>query len=238
MIACPNCGKPTTTRTLPAWGDPEEVAVEACAACSLLWFDRSSSISLKPRSVIELFRFIGAAMHQSAHVPLKPAFTCPRCAGPLGFTHDLQRSTRFVHWRCAIDLGQLITFHQFLRQKNFIRTPTAAELAKLRETVRMIQCSQCGAPVNLETDAACRHCGAAVALIDPDGISRALGEYAAAASRQPDPAALRDALAQAAVQAIAVDHQLGAALADGAVDPVAAGASALEAWFAQLLKDA
>ena len=44
--------------------------------------------------------------------------------------------------------------------------------------------------------------------------------------------------AQAAVQAIAVDHQRGAALADGAVDPVAAGASALEAWFVQLLKDA
>ena len=89
-------------------------------------------------------------------------------------TYDLQRSTRFTYWRCANDHGQLFTFNQFLREKNFIRNPTLAELNKLRETVRQISCSQCGGPIDLTKDTACTHCGAPIALVDPDGVAKAV----------------------------------------------------------------
>ena len=48
--------------------------------------------------------------------------------------------------------------------------------------MKQIACSQCGAPIDLEKDNACQHCGAAVALIDPDGVTKALRELAAGAA--------------------------------------------------------
>ena len=64
----------------------------------------------------------------------------------------------------------------FLREKNYFRSPTLAELNKLRETVRQIACSQCGGPIDLSEDTACTHCGAPIALIDPDGVAKAVHE--------------------------------------------------------------
>jgi hypothetical protein len=147
--------------------------VGSCADCNLLWFDQSGSISLTPRAVLGLFQYIGQAAG-AAKTPLASSFRCPRCAGELALTYDLQRSTRFTYWRCASDHGQLFTFNHFLREKNFIRSPSLAELAKLRDTVRQISCSQCGGPIDLTTDTACTHCGAPIALIDPDGVAKAV----------------------------------------------------------------
>jgi hypothetical protein len=151
--------------------------VGGCAACDLLWFDRSGSIGLTPRSVLGLFQYIGQATG-NAKTPLASSFHCPRCAGPLTLTFDMQRSTRFTYWRCADDHGQLFTFNHFLREKNFIRSPSLAELAKLRDTVRQISCSQCGAPIDLSKDTACTHCGAPIALVDPDGVAKAVHDLA------------------------------------------------------------
>ncbi len=151
--------------------------VAGCTACDLLWFDRSGSISLTPRSVLSLFQYIGQAAG-NAKTPLASSFHCPRCAGELTLTFDMQRSTRFTYWRCANDHGQLFTFNHFLREKNFIRSPTAAELAKLCETVRQISCSQCGGPIDLTRDTACTHCGAPIALVDPDGVAKAVHDLA------------------------------------------------------------
>jgi hypothetical protein len=153
-------------------------------------------------------------------------------------THDLQRATRFTYWRCAKDGGQLITFNQFLRQKNFIRTPTPAELAKLRSTVRQIACSQCGAPVDLATDSACTHCGSPIALIDPDGVTKALQELSAAsAASTTSPEAMRTALSDAQINAI-FDVQRMAdreRMFDRGDDLVAIGAAAIGALIARIL---
>jgi len=147
--------------------------VGSCAACNLLWFDQSGSISLTPRAVLGLFQYIGKTAG-NARAPLASTFRCPRCADALALTYDLQRATRFTYWRCAYDHGQLFTFNMFLREKNFIRAPTLAELNKLRETVRQISCSQCGGPIDLTKDTACTHCGASIALVDPDGVAKAV----------------------------------------------------------------
>jgi hypothetical protein len=162
-----------TPQTLEAYGVvARAIEVGSCAACSLLWFDESASVRLTPKSVLGLFQYIGQA--GPAKNSLASDFGCPRCRGHLAFTHDLQRATRFTYWRCSSDHGQLITFGQFLAEKNFIRPPSMDELAKLRATVRQVNCSQCGAPIDLATNTACPHCGAAIALIDADGVAKAL----------------------------------------------------------------
>ena len=162
---------------MEAFGTLRPIEITTCAPCHLFWFDKAESIRLTPKAVLELFQYIGQA--GSARKALATTFGCPLCGKALALTQDLQRTTRFAYWRCRNDHGRLITFHQFLREKNFIRAPSPAELARLRATVRQISCSQCGAPVDLAADTACKHCGAAVALIDPEGVAKAVRELAA-----------------------------------------------------------
>jgi hypothetical protein len=173
MIPCPNCRADMAVQSLDGNMTPRPIEIDACSSCCLFWFDAMESLQLTPRAVLGLFQYIGT-VKPTARTPLSSNFHCPRCASALAVTQDLQRTTRFTYWRCMRDRGHLITFEQFLREKNFIRSPSPAELAHLRDTIRQISCSQCGASIDLATDSACRHCGAAISLVDPDGIAKAV----------------------------------------------------------------
>jgi hypothetical protein len=183
-----------TTKPYAARNSTAAIEIDACPDCRLFWFDQWESTGLAPQGVLGLFQYIGTATGQAA-VPLASRFQCTRCSNPLDFTRDLQRTTAFTYWRCSLGHGRLISFNQFLREKNFIRAPSPAELAQLRATVKQISCSQCGGPIDLAADSACTHCGAPIALIDPEGIAKALHELAA--SPGGDPAAAADAARQA-----------------------------------------
>jgi hypothetical protein len=232
-LICPNCRGAMEMQVLDAQATLPGVETYSCASCNLFWFDRTASIELAPKAVLGLFEAIGKAS-TTARTPLASNFSCPRCQRALTLTHDLQRTTRFTYWRCEMDRGQLITFNQFLREKNFIRTPTAAELARLREMVKQITCSQCGAPIDLEKDEACPHCGAAVALIDPDGVSKALRDLSAGAALSgADVAATRASLSGAQIDAIF--DAARARAPDGTSDLVAIGAAAIGGLLGALL---
>lgn len=235
MLACPNCHEAMSAQALEAHGALRPLEINACAACNLFWFDKSESLRLAPRAVLGLFEFIGRCGR--ARTTLATSFGCPRCSAALAATRDLQRTTHFTYWRCPNDHGRLITFHQFLREKNFIRAPSLAELAKLRATVRQISCSQCGAPVDLATDSACTHCGAPVALIDPEGVTRALRELAGAASvaAGANPEAVRTAIRDAQVNAI-FELERMQEKSERNDDLVAIGAAAIGALLAGLLR--
>lgn len=232
MIGCPNCREPMAPQSADAHGALQPIEINACVPCSLFWFDKWESVRLTPKSVLGLFQFVGEA--GSPRRSIAGNFDCPRCTVPLALTHDLQRTTRFTYWRCRNDEGQLITFNQFLRQKNFIRTPTPAELVKLRATVRQITCSQCGAPVELSTESACTHCGAPIALIDPDGVAKALQDLAAesAAPASVSPEAMRTTLSDAQVNAIFDLQRMRERDGDHGDDLVAIGAAAIGALIA------
>jgi hypothetical protein len=219
---------------LEAFGRLRPIEITACVPCNLFWFDKAESIRLTPKSVLDLFQYIGKA--GSARNSIATTFSCPLCFTALALTQDLQRTTRFTYWRCRNDHGRLTTFHQFLREKNFIRAPSPDELARLRATVRQISCSQCGAPVDLATDSACKHCGAAVALIDPEGVAKALRELAAGASSPApsDPDAMRAKLSDAQIDAIFDLKRMRQGEADD--DLVAIGAAAIGALVAGLLR--
>lgn len=235
-LQCPNCREPMAAQSVEGYGALEPIEINACETCNLFWFDKLESVRLTPKAVIGLFQFIGKS--GIARRTIAANFRCPRCATALAVTHDLQRATRFTYWRCSRDGGQLITFNQFLRQKNFIRTPTPAELAKLRSTVRQIACSQCGAPIDLSTDSACPHCGTAVALIDPDGVTKALQELSASsAASAVSPDKMREAVSDAQINAIFDLQRMKDQdrLAGRGDDLVVIGAAAIGALIAGLI---
>ncbi len=223
-----------TAQDVPAHGTLRPIEITACAPCNLFWFDKAESIRLTPKAVLELFQYIGKA--GGARKPLAASFSCPLCSTALALTQDLQRSTRFTYWRCRKDHGRLITFHQFLREKNFIRAPSPAELAKLRATVHQISCSQCGAPVDLSTANACGHCGAAIALIDPEGVAKALRDITRAAgiAVATSPDAMRARLSDAQIDAIFDLNRMRQS--EGDDDLVAIGATAIGGLIAGLLR--
>src|SRR6185369_11338912 len=202
MPNCSNCRQPMAPLMLDAFRTLRPMEISECEPCNLFWFDKSESVRLTPKSVLEVFQFIGRSGR--ATNSLSSQFNCPVCSAALSLTHDLQRTTRFTYWRCRNDHGQLITFHHFLREKNFIRAPSPVELAKLRATVRQVACSQCGAPIDLVAQSACAHCGAPVALIDPEGVAKALADLTAgkAAPTAGDSEAMHARLSDAQIDAI------------------------------------
>ena len=82
-------------QTAETFGGVGPLQVGSCAPCNLLWFDQSGSISVTPRAVLGLFKYIGEAA-ATARSQLASTFRCPRCARALALTYDLQRSTRFT----------------------------------------------------------------------------------------------------------------------------------------------
>jgi hypothetical protein len=114
----------------------------------------------------------------------------------LALTHDLQHATRFVYYRCRYGHGRFTPFFQFLREKNFVRPLDAAELARLKESVRTIRCTSCGAPVDIERSTVCPYCQAPIMALDPDAVGKALRELAAAEQRRttPDPDKIGDSV--------------------------------------------
>jgi hypothetical protein len=192
------------TQTLDAQASTRPIEIDACSNCRLFWFDQWESTGLAPRAVLNLFQFIGTATGQTP-TPLASRFHCVRCHNALDFTRDLQRTTAFTYWRCNLGHGRLISFNQFLREKNFIRAPSPAELARLRATVKQISCSQCGAPIDLAADSACGHCGAPIAMIDPDSVAKAVQELSAreqSSRATADGSATRSALNDAQIDAL------------------------------------
>src|SRR5438128_1194265 len=116
MLPCPNCIAPMSARTVEVFMTAQPVQIDACATCRLFWFDQHESTSLKPRSTLDLFQYIGAAAAVPP-TPLSSHFSCPRCQSALQPTQDLQRTTTFTYWRCGFEHGRLISFNQFLREK-------------------------------------------------------------------------------------------------------------------------
>ncbi len=187
-MQCPGCSVPMTPQNLDGhYG--RSVALDWCVSCRALWFDTNESIVLTPGAVLRLFAVIHAGKAE-APVPLPDTIACPRCHRRLERTQDIVLGTRFHYFRCPADHGRLITAAEFLREKRFVRPLAAAELAELRRRVQMIQCSSCGAPIDLAASSACGHCRSPVSMLDPDQVQKTVKELQEAEKRRTteDPA--------------------------------------------------
>jgi hypothetical protein len=144
--------------------------IDLCDGCHALWFDAFESVRLTPAATLALLRRVHGAA-EPARRPIPASLACPRCRATLAATHDLQRSTRFTYWRCPKGHGRFTPFVQFLREKNFLRPLSPAEIEKLKVHIRSVRCSGCGAPVDLARDMACRYCRAPIEALDPNAIA-------------------------------------------------------------------
>src|SRR4051794_34096926 len=146
------------------------VAIDACQTCQTFWFDHLESLRLSPAATLHLFRRIGDQT-RSAPPRLAQTLKCPRCDLRLTLTDDRQRNTPFRYWRCAREHGRLISYFDFLREKDFIRPLSPLQLADLRQNVQTIACSNCGAPIDLVHTSECAHCGTPVSMLDVKQIA-------------------------------------------------------------------
>jgi hypothetical protein len=169
-LRCPSCGGGMASREFDGHLG-SEVQLDVCAGCHVIWFDHFESLRLSPAGTLRVFQLIGTEA-QSRPPLLRDPLTCPRCDVRLELTRDRQRNTPFQYWRCTREHGRLITYFEFLREKDFIRPLSPEQLASLRENLQMINCSNCGAPIDLVHEAACRHCGTPISTLDLEQISR------------------------------------------------------------------
>ena len=129
------------------------LAIDLCLACQVFWFDQGESLQLTPGTTLKLFRLIGEQAG-AKRGPVAEQPDCPRCGSPLIATHDKQRNTPFQYWRCDRGHGRLITFFDFLREKNFIRPLSPEQVEELRKNVQTVNCSNCD------------HCGSPLSMLD------------------------------------------------------------------------
>jgi hypothetical protein len=176
---------------------PSPVNASFCFACQLAWFDNHDCAQLSPGGVLAVFKALNEHRAEARN-PLPELLDCPRCASRLELTQDLQHTTRFSYYRCPFGHGRLSPFLQFLREKNFIRPISGPELAALKAKVRTIQCSNCGAPVDLEHATACGYCHTPISILDPDAVTKAIAALGEAQAKRSsvDVNVLADALLQ------------------------------------------
>jgi hypothetical protein len=100
-------------------------------------------------------------------------------------TSDRQRDTRFEYLRCDHRHGRLITFFNFLREKDFIRPLGPTQLAELRQNLHTVNCSNCGGPVDLVHRSDCAHCGSPISMLDMKQAERLVEQLQDAATPRP-----------------------------------------------------
>ncbi|NNF14128.1 MAG: zf-TFIIB domain-containing protein [Gemmatimonadetes bacterium] len=187
-MTCPNCDAPVEHRELEGVYGPA-IEIDACFACHVLWFDRRESIHLTPRGTLDLFQ----ALHEHRDDPrhaIGNDMTCPRCGTRLTLRKDIGKGGRFSYYACPSGHGRLTPFSEFLKEKQFVRQLNPLERERLKAEVKTVQCSGCGAPVNVSEGFSCGHCGSPLSVLDADAVEKTLNELVTAdAERGGDPKA-------------------------------------------------
>jgi len=231
-MTCPNCRKAMTDWTLDGRLGTQ-VTVDVCTACQSFWFDLHKSLQLSPGSTLKLMKFIGE--HSSTAKPtLSDALRCPRCAGWLSLAHDMVRNMRFNYWACEGGHGRFIGFFDFLKEKNFIHALSPQEIQQLRENVQTVNCCNCGAPIDLQTNSACPYCHSAISMLDMKQQQQMLAQLKQAAEPRPVDPTLPLKLAQAKAETSALFRADDAEWWEDARsgDLVQAGLKAVARWIA------
>ncbi|MFY7905668.1 MAG: zf-TFIIB domain-containing protein [Burkholderiaceae bacterium] len=178
--ACPSCRQPmSVNRFATHAGAPIELDI--CFTCQGLWFDKHENLKLSPDAVVELFR----QLHEhraDQHLPLANTLSCPRCPKPLTKGFDLVRTGRYITYRCAGQHGRFSPFSSFMVEKGFVRHMTRPEIDDLAQRVGAVNCTSCGAPVDVRNEHACSYCKAPLSLLDPQAVMRAMEGYAQASA--------------------------------------------------------
>lgn len=172
------------------------IDVDMCDPCQSIWFDGKESLQLTPGATLTAFRLIGEHAGKPA-LQDRDVSRCPTCRAQLRRTQDQQRNTRFEYFRCPNGHGRLISFFDFLKEKDFIKPLAPAQVAELRRSIQAVNCSNCGAPVDLAHRSDCAHCGSALSMLDLQQAEKLVQQLRDASRVRPIDPALPLALARA-----------------------------------------
>ncbi|HET9361753.1 MAG TPA: zf-TFIIB domain-containing protein [Vicinamibacterales bacterium] len=184
-VECPRCGSAMQQETFDGRLG-RSVAIDICHACQSFWFDTRESVALTPGATLALFRIIGEKLTRPRHSDAELA-KCPRCKGRLRRTRDMQRGTKFEYLNCPNGHGRLISFFDFLREKDFIRPLSTRQIAELRENVGAVNCTNCGGAVDLTKGTACPHCGSPLSMLDIHQAEQLVSQLQKAEDRANQP---------------------------------------------------
>lgn len=184
-MTCPHCSKPMRTYRVDGHLG-RDVDIDICTPCQLIWFDAQESLQLTPGAILMVFRVIGENVSRP-QTRDGDIMRCPRCSGQLRRTQDLQKNTHFEYFRCPNKHGRLIAFFDFLKEKDFIKPLMPEQIAELRKYVQTVNCSNCGAPVDLSMHSQCTHCGSPLSMLDIAQAERLVAQLHAAEDRQKQP---------------------------------------------------
>jgi hypothetical protein len=209
------------------------VLIDLCEPCQSFWFDAHEILQLSPEATLSLFRVIGERVNSPQWRDGDVA-KCPRCKAQLRRTRDLQRSTRFEYLKCPHDHGRLMSFFEFLKAKDFVKPLTPAQIAALRQHIQMVNCSHCGAAVDLANTAACLHCGSPLSMLDLQHAEHVVRQLRDATDKPLDPAlplnlARARADVEAAFQGLPREREWYADVAASGL--IGAGLHLVAAWF-------
>jgi hypothetical protein len=141
------------------------ITIDVCHVCQAFWFDDKESLQITPGSTLRLFRVIAERASQPRRA-FPAVCKCPRCDMRLVPAHDMQRATHFEYLRCPVKHGRLTSFFDFLREKNFITPLSPEQVEQLKRNVQFLNCSNCGAPMDLSQTTTCTHCGSPLSMLD------------------------------------------------------------------------
>lgn len=175
---CPNCTTPMDRFEMDGVYGPE-IEVDLCFACHVIWLDKRESLHLSPRGTLDLFKLLHEHRDDPRH-SLASRLECPRCSRRLSLSQDISKAGRFSYYECPAREGRLTPFSEFLKEKQFVRALNPAERNQLRAEVKSVQCSRCGAPVELTAGFDCGHCGAGLTVLDADAVEKTLRKLDAA----------------------------------------------------------
>ena len=170
-LACSNCAEPM--QALPLAGHyGQQVEIDVCGPCHLVWFDPIESARLSGPGLLELIGVMAQAQ-SLAHRSLRQDVGCARCSQPARAVHNRTRWGRSLQLECPQHHGAWQTFGQFLGERGLLRPMSSADRARALARDGGLHCVSCGGALG-QTDAQCPWCDAAPALVDVARLARAL----------------------------------------------------------------
>lgn len=193
-LGCGNCGQPLAVLKL-AGHYGQQVEIDLCAPCHLVWFDPVESARLAGPGLLALIGEMAQAQ-ALAHTAARADMRCPHCRGALRTVHNRTRWGRSLQLECVAGHGTWQSFGEFLNEKGLLRPMSSADRNRVLQQ-GALHCVNCGGALALG-DATCSWCGSVPALVDVARLARALDPEAATAGHAVHATAARHGALQCA----------------------------------------
>jgi hypothetical protein len=150
-----------------------DVVVDHCAPCRLVWFDDLESVQLSGRGWVQALRELqrGARAGPSAQRPAQ--LSCPSCSSMLKSVHNATRYGRFPALECPQRHGHLHSESGMLAERGLVRPLLGPERQALAEERRTLMCLNCGAACDGRGER-CSYCATPLMVIDLPRLAHAL----------------------------------------------------------------